>query len=448
MGRLSVQGNRHGGGGLLSARWRRAVALATAVLLFTAAGCGDDDDGGEQSADEFEFFSWWTGGGDSEGKEALLELFADQNPDIEFINAAVAGGAGTNAKAVLADRLLANDPPDSYQRHAGLELLDDIKAGEVEDLTYLYDGRGLEGRVPPGPGRQDHRRRQDLLGAGEHPPVQPACGSTPQVLQRCGISAPPKTWAEFLTQAETLKAAGKVAALDRPRLDPEAPARERPARRARARQVQRPVGRQDRLGVAGGDRRPGDLQQGAGLHRHRLGSRRLAAGAGQDDRGHRRLQRHGRLGGRLLRAPSKGLTFGTGYDVAPSPGTDGVYNFLSDTFTLPVGAPHRDVPRTKWLTSPARRRARTRSTRKKGSVPARTDPDKSLYKGYLAQALERVAQPDDQGIVGSLAHGVVANNAWNGRDRHRRSACSSRTGTSAKFAAAVKQAYEAHARRS
>ena len=36
-------------------------------------------------------------------------LQADKYPNIEFINAAVAGGAGTNARAVLATRLQAGD---------------------------------------------------------------------------------------------------------------------------------------------------------------------------------------------------------------------------------------------------------------------------------------------------------------------------------------------------
>ena len=61
------------------------MALAAAASLVLAA-CGGDDDGGDgeaaeelptgEASGEFEFFSWWTGGGDSEGKEALLELCA------------------------------------------------------------------------------------------------------------------------------------------------------------------------------------------------------------------------------------------------------------------------------------------------------------------------------------------------------------------------------------
>ena len=69
--------------------------------------------------DQVEVFSWWTGGGEAAGLEAMIEVFKAKYPDIEFVNAAVAGGAGTNARAVLATRLQAGDAPDSWQGHAG-----------------------------------------------------------------------------------------------------------------------------------------------------------------------------------------------------------------------------------------------------------------------------------------------------------------------------------------
>src|SRR5262245_34962531 len=78
-----------------------------------------------ESGQQVEVFSWWTGAGEQEGLDAMIADFKSKNAGIEFINAAVSGGAGTNAKAILANRLQANNPPDSYQRHAGLELADD-----------------------------------------------------------------------------------------------------------------------------------------------------------------------------------------------------------------------------------------------------------------------------------------------------------------------------------
>src|SRR5688500_6420223 len=83
----------------------------------------DDEPTDAAAADEVEVFSWWTGGGEAAGLEAMMAVFAEQFPNIEFNNAAVAGGAGTNAKAVLATRLQASDPPDSWQAHAGWEII-------------------------------------------------------------------------------------------------------------------------------------------------------------------------------------------------------------------------------------------------------------------------------------------------------------------------------------
>jgi len=87
---------------------------------------------------QVEVYSWWTGPGEEDGLRAMVADFQHRYPGIRFVNAAVSGGAGSNAKAILATRLLANDPPDSYQRHAGLELADDVRSGKVQDLTGLY----------------------------------------------------------------------------------------------------------------------------------------------------------------------------------------------------------------------------------------------------------------------------------------------------------------------
>jgi len=87
-----------------------------------------------------EVFSWWVGGGEAAGLQAMIKVFKTQYPDIDFINAAVAGGAGTNARAVLASRLQAGDPPDSWQGHAGQELIGTyVKANQLESLNFLYE---------------------------------------------------------------------------------------------------------------------------------------------------------------------------------------------------------------------------------------------------------------------------------------------------------------------
>src|SRR5512139_357306 len=130
---------------------RRQLLVAGAGVTALAAlpACSNT---GSNKPDEkkVEVFSWWSGPGEGEGLQALIDDFKKKNPGVEFVNAAVAGGSGTQARQVLATRLQGNQPPDSYQLHAGLEAADDIKANRLEDITYLYDANGWKTKFPSG----------------------------------------------------------------------------------------------------------------------------------------------------------------------------------------------------------------------------------------------------------------------------------------------------------
>lgn len=73
-------------------------------------------------------FTWWAEGSEKDGLAELEKLFEEKYPNNTFVNLAVAGGAGSNAKAKLAADLQNNNPPDSFQGHAGAELMDYIDA--------------------------------------------------------------------------------------------------------------------------------------------------------------------------------------------------------------------------------------------------------------------------------------------------------------------------------
>jgi len=129
------------------------IALTIIAIVLTACGtpaaeapAPEEPAKAEEASTEksqVEVFSWWTGGGEAAGLEAMIEVFKAEYPDIEFINAAVAGGAGTNARAVLATRLQAGDPPDSWQGHAGQELIGTyVAGGQIEPLNTLYEEEG------------------------------------------------------------------------------------------------------------------------------------------------------------------------------------------------------------------------------------------------------------------------------------------------------------------
>src|SRR4051794_19976048 len=126
---------------------RGLLALGVAAAMFALPACSSDanDNGSGTNAGgdkQVEVFSWWAGPGEKEGLDAMIADFKKNNAGGALNTAGAPGGAGPNAKPTRAPRLQNNNPPDSYQVHAGLELQSDIKAGKVEDISYLYDQQG------------------------------------------------------------------------------------------------------------------------------------------------------------------------------------------------------------------------------------------------------------------------------------------------------------------
>ena len=98
---------------------------------------------------KLEVFSWWTSGGEAAALDALFKSFNDSNPDVEIVNATVAGGGGSAARAVLQTRLAGGDPPDTWQVHPGFELIGQYVEPEfVAPVTDLYKEEGWLDVVP------------------------------------------------------------------------------------------------------------------------------------------------------------------------------------------------------------------------------------------------------------------------------------------------------------
>jgi len=419
---------------------RGFLAVTMAAVLIAVSACGDDKQepstgGGDNS--KVEVFSWWTGPGEEEGLQAMIEDFKKKNSGIEFINAAVAGGSGTQARQVLTTRLQANNPPDSYQVHAGKELQSDIADGKVEPVDFLYEKEGWKDKLPKG-----LLEAITVDGKIYSVPVNIHRSNllwfNPKTLQTAGISAPPKTWSEFLTQAETLKAK-KITALS---IGPA--------------WAQMHLMENVLLGELGVDKYNG-LWNGstdwaapevvAALDTFKkvleVSDVKSAAADWQPalDKVIAGTAAYNVMGdwaaGYLSSA--KKLKYKEGFDAIASPGSEGVYNFLSDSFTLPKNAPHRGAAE-KWLVECGSVDGQDLFNPQKGSVPARTDADKAKYKDYLATALADWQNPNTK-IVGSLVHGVVANNAWKS-EIETAFGLYAQNRDSAKFAQAVKTSYE------
>ncbi|MFA7119683.1 MAG: ABC transporter substrate-binding protein, partial [Sphaerochaetaceae bacterium] len=128
------------------------VVLCISALLF-ANGAKETSTAGSVTTKDnsVEIFSWWTAGGEAEGLQAMINVFNAKNPGVKLVNATVAGSAGSNAKAVLATRMQGGDPPDSFQVHAGHELIDTwVVSGFMEPLTSLFKDNGWMDKFPQG----------------------------------------------------------------------------------------------------------------------------------------------------------------------------------------------------------------------------------------------------------------------------------------------------------
>lgn len=390
----------------MSRRRNFLLRMALAILLVAVSACADSTSGSGQSAgssDKVEVFSWWQGPGEKEGYDALIAYFKSQNPNIDFLNASVAGGAGSNARAVLASRLAANDPPDSYQVHAGQEQMSDIKAGKVEDLTYLFDRNGWRDKFP--------KAVIDAITIGGKIYSVPVTIHRSNLLwynvkamKAAGIAKPPATWPEFMSVAEKLKAK-KITPLA---IGPE--------------WTQKHLLENVLLGELGPARYSG-LWTGkvSWLGADVRGavkefSKVLAVSDVKTFDGDWQSALDKVIDGKAAYTVMgdwadaylsrvKGLTFRTDYDAVPSPGTSGVFNFLSDAFTLPTGAPHRAAAE-KWLAACASVQGQEALSLQKRSLTARDDSDKSRYKDYLATALAAWQDPATV-VVGSATHGVL-----------------------------------------
>jgi glucose/mannose transport system substrate-binding protein len=260
----------------------------------------------------------------------------------------------------------------------------------------------------------------------------------PAVLEEVGIAAPATTWGEFLTQAETLEAAGKIALTIGPTWTQE---------HLLENVLLGELGADAYDGLWDGttDWESGEVIAALDVYTQVLEHSNIDSAAADWQpaldpviEGDAAYNVMGDWADTYFRIEKK-LEWESQYAATTAPGTEGIFNFLSDSFTLPVGARHRDLA-IEWLKLAGSKEGQDTFNPIKGSIPARTDGDASLYTGYLATPFEDWTDAATQ-IVGSLAHGAVADNAWKAEiDSALQEFVG--TGDAAAFAGAVKSAYE------
>jgi glucose/mannose transport system substrate-binding protein len=384
-----------------------ALVLALAALMVGAIGAQDEDLSGE-----LELFSWWAGD-EGPALEALIALYNEMYPGVEVINATVTGGSGVNARAVLKTRMLGGDPPDSFQVHAGEELTGTwVVADRMEDLTSLYEEEGWFDAFP-----SQLIDEITYEGGIYSVPVNIHRSNVmwyvPAKMDEWGIT-PPATWDEFLEVCPTIQEADVT-----------------PLVIAEAWTVNH-LWESVALGVLGPEGWSGiwdGTTDPTGPEMVEVWNRFgeiLACSNLADDAAGLSWQQAidavvaGSAAFNIMgdwaagyMTTTLGLEPGEGYGYAPAPDTGGVFMWLSDSFGLPADAPHPDNT-TAWLRLLGSVEGQNAFNPLKGSIPARIDavdasPD--LYNTYLQDA---AADWAENTLVGSLAHGTVANERFMG----------------------------------
>ena len=392
---------------------KAALLVVLALLLVPASGSARPAKSASvQAACQLQVFSWWTGGGEAAGLTKLIAIWNRNNPNCRFKNETVAGGAGTNAKAVLAQRLAAHKPPDSFQGHAGAELRDYIKAGQVETLDKIYKQYSFDKIMP--------KQLIDQIKYNGHLYSVPVnihranvLWFNPKVLKQAGIPKAPTTWSGFIAALNKAKAAGVI---------PLSMGEQWTSKHLLETVMIATMGprRWAELWKAGANWNAPVVTLALNRYKQLLTyTNSDAASLTWQDAG--KLVADGKAAFNIMGDWQDGYFSGTkaggnlalkpntDYGWAAVPGTNGVYDWLSDSFTLPKGAPHRTAA-IKWLAFLGSKKAQDTFNPVKGSIPARQDANAKLYGPYLKWALQ---QWKENALAGSLTHGVVAPNAWN-----------------------------------
>jgi glucose/mannose transport system substrate-binding protein len=373
------------------------AAIALAVSSAPASNAATDK--------QLEIFTWWASGGEAAGLAGMTTEFERLNPNTPFINASVAGAAGVNAKGVLVSRMQAGNPPDTFQAHAGEELSSYVKAGQIEDVSFLYKQEGWDKVFP-----KDLIKTLTTNGKIYSVPVNIHRSNvlwwSPAAAKKAGITKAPASLDAMIADMKKFKKAG----IDGIAL----------------------AGNGDwaiahlfdyvLLASMGPDKFDGlwkgttkwngpEVKKAIKYFSTILSYGNSSKSLDWPDAG--KLVTSGKAGFFIMgdwassQWQSEGLKLGKDYTWAPGPGTAGVYQWLSDSFTLPKGAVNRDAG-IAWLKVCGSKAGQDAFNPKKGSISARTDSDPKLYDSYLQAAMK--SWKKDR-LVGSTVHGVNWGNA-------------------------------------
>ncbi|MGP3779852.1 ABC transporter substrate-binding protein [Halanaerobium saccharolyticum] len=371
------------------------LVMVALLFVFSFSAMAQDE--------EVEIFSWWTGGGEEEGLNALIELFNEEYPDVEVINATVAGGAGSNAKAVLKTRMVGGNPPDSFQVHGGAELVDTyVETGLMEPITGLLEEWGVKDKF-----NQQILEMSSYEGEYYSIPVNVhrsnAMFYNKEVLAENDVE-PPTDLASFKEALAKLDEAGVVPlALG--------DTNKWPAGQIFETLLVATLGPDGYNGLWDGSTAADDpAVREALVHFNDIMEYVNDDHSALTWQDATQLVHEGEAGFNIMGDWAEGYlktlgwTPGEEFGWMPVPGTEGSFVVVTDTFGLPKGAPNPENAK-KWLKTIASKEGQDTFNPIKGSIPARLDADESKYDAYLRDTMEDFANDT---LTPSIVHGSAA----------------------------------------
>jgi len=354
---------------------------------------------------KLEVFSWWTSGGEAAALDALFNTYKKQNPGVEIINATVAGGGGSAARPVLQTRLAGGNPPDTWQSHPGYELLGQyVEPGYCEEITELYKSDGWDKAFPKGLVElMTKDGKVYAVLAGVH---RGNClWFNKKLLEKNGVTIGDKIgFDEFFAACAKLKQAG-IPALGVGDSGIWASAQ------LFENTLLGVVGPQGWSDLFSGKMKWDDPQVKKAMDYfakmqdylnpdHSALSWDQAIGALME--GKVAFSSMGDWAeSEFVKANKKA---NEDYGWVSHPGTDGSFIVVADGFTLAKGAPHKEAT-LAWLKSIGSKDAQEAFNPLKGSIPARTDVDKSKFDAYHQWSMNSFASGK---LLPSCVHGEAA----------------------------------------
>jgi glucose/mannose transport system substrate-binding protein len=361
-----------------------------------------------EAADQkkLEVFSWWTSGSEAAALEALFTIYKKQYPGVEIVNAAVAGGGGSAARPLLQTRLAGGSPPDTWQSHPGWELLGQyIEPGYCDPITDLYKSDGWDTAFPKAlvVDFMTKDRKIYAVLAGIHRGND--LWFNKKLLEKNGITVGDKmTFDEFFAACDKLKAAG-IPALGVGDSGIWASAQ------LFENTLLGVIGAQGWLDLFSGKLQWDDpkVKQAMTYFAKMQDYLNPDHSALTWDQAIKAVI-EGKVAfssmgdwadGEFLKANQKEKE---DFGWVSHPGTDGTFIIVADGFILAQNAPHKEAA-IAWLKCVGSKEAQETFNPLKGSIPARTDVDKSKFDGYHQWSMASFARDK---LVPSCVHGEAA----------------------------------------